>query len=93
MAVIENAGTSPKKIEQWKRSLQAMNAAELTAQQLVQRSAEHALLHLQSVGATEANCAAMIRSIQDGLFAIHEVAAARGIQLPGYQDPDDAEGR
>lgn len=88
MAVIENAAASPAALNAWRKSMQTMDRSELMAQQMVQRGAEHALQELQRLGVTPDNCAAMLVSLREGLMLIHEVAAARGIVLMGYQDPD-----
>ena len=93
MAVIENAATSPEAVAAWKASMQTMDRAELMAQQLVQRGAEHALASLQEIGVTPSNCAHMITSLREGLFAIHEVASERGIELVDYKAPDDRAAR
>lgn len=92
MAIIENAATSPEAIAAWKASMQTMTRAELMAQQLVQRGAEHALAALQGFGVTAENCASMLTSTREGLFAIHEVANARGIELVSYQGPPEDSG-
>lgn len=84
MAVIENAATSPEALASWKASMRAMEPCELLAQQLVQRGAEDALATLQGIGVTAENCAAMLSSLREGLFSIHEVAIERGIVLAGY---------
>lgn len=89
MAVLENAATSPETLAAWKASMHTMTPGELMAQQLVQRGAEHALAALQNFGVTAENCASMLTSTRDGLFAIHEVANARGIQLMSYGAPDE----
>lgn len=91
MAVIENAAASPAALAAWRESLQSMGRTELMAQQLVQRGAEHALKELQRIGVTPEHCAAMLTSSREGLMLIHKVAAARGIVLVGYQDPDAAQ--
>lgn len=90
MAVIENAATSPEAIAEWKAAMQTMDRGELMAQQLVQRGAEHALATLLEIGVTTSNCASMLNSLREGLFAIHEVAQARGIELVSYIDQDVA---
>lgn len=92
MAVIENAATSPEAVAEWKASMRTMAREELIAQQLVQRGAEHALASLQEVGVTTENCAAMLTSLREGLFAIHEVAVERGLELVGYGRPNDEAG-
>jgi hypothetical protein len=46
---------------------------------------------LQRIGVTPEHCAAMLTSSREGLMLIHKVAAARGIVLMGYQDPDAAQ--
>lgn len=92
MAVIENAATSLEAIAAWKASMQTMTRAELMAQQLVQRGAEHALAALQGFGVTAENCASMLSSTREGLFAIHEVANARGIDLVSYRSPGEDTG-
>lgn len=90
MAVIENAAASPEALAAWREDMQSMTRSELIAQQLVQRGAEHALATLQTEGVTPENCAAMLATAREALMLTHEVAAARGIQLMGYQDPDAA---
>jgi non-ribosomal peptide synthetase component E (peptide arylation enzyme) len=90
MAVIENAATSPAALAAWRKSLRGMDRAELLAQQLVQRGAEHVLTALQQVGVTPENCAAMLTSLREGLIEIHGVAAERGIQLTDYSAPEAA---
>lgn len=86
MAVIENACASPQALAAWRTSMRQMDQAELMAQQLVQRGAEHALAELQKVGATPKNCAAMLISIREALIEIHAAANERGIQLVSYSD-------
>ncbi|MEJ2803816.1 hypothetical protein WAE61_18175 [Comamonadaceae bacterium PP-2] len=90
MAVIENACASPETLATWKASMQQMDRAELLAQQLVQRGADDALKTLLQIGVTQENCEAMLTSLREGLMAIHEVANARGIQLIGYQAPEES---
>ncbi|MDP9992031.1 hypothetical protein J2W28_001059 [Variovorax boronicumulans] len=87
MAVIENAAASPEALAKWRASMRNMDRAELLAQQLVQRGAEHALAELQKLGATAAHCAAMLASVREALIEVHTVAAARGIDLVGYSAP------
>ena len=84
MAVIENAATSPAALSQWRASMRGMDRAELMAQQLVQRGAEHALAELQRIGPTPENCTAMLASIREGLIEIHAAATERGILLVDY---------
>jgi hypothetical protein len=67
-----------------------MDRAELIAQQLVQRGAEHALAELQRLGVTAENCAAMLISIREGLIEVHAAAAERGIHLLDYSSPGTA---
>lgn len=91
MAVIENAAASPEALAEWRASMRSMDHAELMAQQLVQRGAEHALAELQKVGATPENCAAMLASIREGLIEVHAVATQRGIPLVDYSHPGSQE--
>lgn len=86
MAVIENAAASPKALAEWRASMRGMDRAELIAQQLVQRGAEHALTELQRLGPSPASCVAMLTSIREGLIEIHAVATERGIHLISYSD-------
>lgn len=88
MASIENAAASPEALAEWKASMQTMDRADLIAQQLVQRGAEHALASLQQAGVTPENNASMLATVREGLIAIHEVAHARGIQLLDYSEPN-----
>ena len=88
MAIIENA-SSPEAVDARIESLNKMDRAELIAQQLVQRGAEHVLASLQAAGVTPENCAAMLDSLRHGLIVIHTVAEERGILLPDYSPPDD----
>ena len=85
MAVIDNANT-PEAVEAWHESLKTMPASNMVATQLVQRGAEDALARLLEIGVNEENLGAMLAGVRQGLFAIHEAANARGIQLLGYQD-------
>jgi hypothetical protein len=87
MAVIENAGASPEALAAWRASMRRMDRAELIAQQLVQRGAEHALAELQKVGATQDNCTAMLASIREALIEVHAAASERGIPLVDYSAP------
>jgi len=92
MAVIENANTSDA-FDNWVSQLKKMDRAEMMAQQLTQRGAEHALMELQKLGVTAQNCADMLDSLRHGLMTIHEVAYARGIELVSYShDEFDAQG-
>lgn len=84
MATIENAAASPEALANWRASMRDMGHAELMAQQLVQRGAEHALTELQKLGATPENCAAMLASIREGLIEVHAAAFERGIPLVSY---------
>lgn len=86
MAVIENAAASPGALAKWRAAMRTMDRAELLAQQLVQRGAEHALADLQRIGPTPENCAAMLASLREGLMEIHAVANERGIPLVSYSD-------
>lgn len=88
MAVIENAAVSPEVLAEWREAMRAMDRAELTAQQLVQRGAEHALAELQRIGVTRENCIAMLAGIREALIEVHTVAAERGIVLPDYSPPN-----
>lgn len=88
MAVIENAAASPEALAAWRASMRGMDRAELMAQKLVQRGAEHALAALQGAGATPESCAAMLASLREGLIEIHTIAVERSIQLVGYSDQE-----
>jgi hypothetical protein len=90
MAVVENAAASPEALARWRASMRSMDHAELMAQQLVQRGAEHALAELQKIGATPENCAAMLTRIREALFEVHAVATERGIPLVDYSAPKTA---
>ncbi len=91
MAVIENAG-APDAVVRWEAAMRQMTAAELLAQQVCQRGAEHALAELQKLGATPENCQAMLDSLRHALISIHEIANERGIRLLSYIDEDEASG-
>jgi len=87
MAVIENAAASPEALAEWRASMRGMDRAELVAQQLVQRGAEHAIAALQRLGPTTENCAAMLASIREALIEVHAAANERGIPLLDYAAP------
>jgi len=68
----------------WTKEMRGMSSAELIAQQLVQRGAEHALAELMKAGATPERCEAMLASVRNGLHEIHVAAHERGITLVSY---------
>lgn len=78
---IENVLTTESAMEQYKQ----MDMGELVGQQIALRGAIHAMEFLLKEGATAENAAAVLDNVKQQLFAVHEVAHARGIQLPGYQ--------
>lgn len=83
MAVIVNEPQTP---EEFAAMLRAMDESALTAQQLCQRGALHAIETLIAQGCTPAMAEEMRQSLAGCLMQIHEVANERGIQLVSYQD-------
>lgn len=60
-------------------------AHELMLQQVGIRSTQHALEFLLKYGVTEENVHAMYENMTGCLFALHEVAQRRGIELLSYR--------
>ena len=89
MAIIENP-SSPEAVAAWFEKFKTMSPAELTAQQVCQRGAEHALMELQKLGVTPENCQAMLDSLRHALITIHDAATARGIALLSYSYDEKA---
>lgn len=83
MAVIENL-SSDQAVADWQAKFASMSAAELLAQQVCQRGAEHALVELQKIGVTPENLQAMLDSLRHGLITLEEAAHARGVILMSY---------
>ena len=78
MAVIENLGD----IAKVKAMYRTLDQAGLISQQVALRATIHALKHLQSH--PEETVPGMLAGLEEQLFAVHEVAHKRGIQLLGY---------